>query len=130
MIRDQPQGADLLAEAGRTLRERVLPGLTSKARYSVLMALRAMDLAQHELRADLALERRLYQQLSQLIESGHTDKERYSVLSTNIRDGLFDASGKLHDFLLAVTAFKLRETDASKVSEDLNEMLDQLLREK
>jgi len=92
MIRDQPQGADLLAEAGRVLRESVLPGLTSKARYKVLMVLRAMDLAQHELHADSVLENRLYQRLSQFSSSRDTNKDRHSVLSNNVRDGFFDAS--------------------------------------
>jgi len=130
MIRDQPQGTDLLAEAGRVLRESVLPGLAPEARYKVLMVLRAIDLAHHELRSDPALEKKLYQRLSQLVVSGDTDEGRFSVLSNNIREGLFDASDELHVFLLAVTVFKLRETDASKVSDDLNSALDQLLREK
>ncbi len=44
MIRDQPQGADLLAEARQVLREIISPGLASEARYKILMVLRAMDL--------------------------------------------------------------------------------------
>ena len=127
MMRDHPQGADLLTEAGRVLRESVLPGLTSEARYSVLMALRAMDIAQGELRADPELENKLYHRLSQFIVSGDTDKDRYGALSKRIRDGVFDASEELHIFLLAITAFKLKETDASKVGEELESILEQLL---
>ena len=129
MIRDHPQGADLLVEAGRVLRDSVLPGLTSEARYSVLMVLRAMDLVQRELHADPALESRLYERLSQFAVSGDTAQDQCGVLSKNIRDGLFDASEELHVFLLAITAFKLKETDASKVGEELDSLLEQLLQE-
>ena len=130
MIRDQPQGADLLAEAGLVLREIISPDLTSEARYKILMVLRAMDLAQRELHADPEMEGRLYRHLSQFAVSGGTNNDRYSALSKNIRDGLFDVSEELHVFLLAVTAFKLKETDASKVSGELQEILDKSLREK
>ncbi len=74
------------------------------------------------------MESRLYQHLSQFVVSGSTNNNRYSVLSKNIRDGLFDVSEELHVFLLAVTVFKLKETDASKVSGELQEILDQSLR--
>jgi hypothetical protein len=94
------------------------------------MVLRAIDLAQHELHADSVLENRLYQRLSQFSPSRDMNKDRHSVLSNNVRDGFFDASEALHVYLLAVTAFKLKETDASKVRNELKEILDQLLSEK
>jgi len=127
MIRDHPQGADLLVEARHVLSKSVLPGLTSETRYEVLMALRAMDLAERELRSDPELQNKLKQRLSQLVVSGNTVQDRFSMLSTNIRDGAFDASEELHEFLLLVTALKLKETDISKVSEQLMDKLEQLL---
>ncbi len=126
MIRDHPQGADLLAEARHTLSEGVLPGLTAEARYKLLMALRAMDLAERELRSDSELQNKLKQRLSQLVASGNTVQDRFSVLSKSIRDGAFDASEELHEFLLLVTALKLKESDISKVSEQLMDKLKQL----
>jgi len=126
MIRDHPQGADLLAEARHVLSKSVLPGLTSETRYNVLMALRAMDLAERELRSDPELQNKLKRRLSQLVVSGNTVQERFSMLSESIRDGAFDAAEELHEFLSLITALKLKETDASKVSEKLMDKLEQL----
>jgi hypothetical protein len=127
MIRDCPTGADLLAEARHVLRESVLPGLTSEVRYKALMALRAMDLAEREFRADPELENRLKQRLSQLVKSSDTVQDRLSVLSENIRAGNFDASDELYVFLQQATAFKLKETDSSKITEELENLLAQLI---
>ncbi|MCP4010279.1 MAG: hypothetical protein GY726_12305 [Proteobacteria bacterium] len=125
-MRDQPQGADLLAEARQVLSESVLPELTSKARFNVLMALRAMELAERELRADPEQESRLNERLSQLVVSGDAAQNRFSVLSKSIRDGDFDASDEAHIFLQQVTAFKLKEMGSSKLSEELESLLNQL----
>ena len=126
MIRDHPQGADLLAEARHVLSKSVLPGLTSETRYKVLMVLRAMNLTERELRYNPELQNKIKQRLSQLVASGNTVQDRFSVLSKSIRDGAFDASEELHEFLLLVTAYKLKETGASNVSEKLMDKLEQL----
>jgi hypothetical protein len=48
-------------------------------------------------------------------------------LSENIRNGTFDASDELYVFLQQATAFKLKETDSSKISEELECPLAQLI---
>ncbi len=125
-MRDQPQGADLLAEARQVLSESVLPELTSKARFNVLMALRAMELAERELRADPEQESRLEQRLEELSVSSNTAQDSFKALATNIRDGHFDASDAVYEFLQQVTAFKLKEMGSSKLSEELESQLNQL----
>jgi len=125
-MRDQPQGADLLAEARQVLGESILPELTSKARFKMLMTLRAMELAERELRTDLEQENRLNERLSQLVVFGSAAQGRFSVLSKSIRNGDFDASDEVYIFLQQVTAFKLKEMGSSKLSDDLEGLLNQL----
>lgn len=126
MIRDQPHGADLLAEASRVLQANILPHLTSKKRYDALMVLRAMDLVERELRADHKMENKLKQQLFQLTTFAGSSSDCFSALSSCIRKGTFDASKNTHNFLLLITAYKLKETDSVKVSKELEIMLDAL----
>lgn len=126
MIRDLPSGADLLAEASRVLRTNILPELTSKSRYDGLMILKAMDLAERELRADHHIENKLKQQLLHLKASEGSSSNNGCVLSSNIRNGPFDASEKIYKILLLLTAYKLKETNASKVSLELESLLDAL----
>ncbi len=127
-MRDQPQGAELLAEARQLLSESILPELTSKARFKMLMALRAMDLAERELRTDPGQENRFNERLSQLVVSGGAAQDRFSVLSKSIRNGVFDASDEVYIFLQQVTAFKLKEMGSLKLSEELEGLLNQLPR--
>ncbi len=114
-MRDRPQGADLLAEARRLMSDKVLPGLSSETRYPVLMALRAMDLAECELRANSEEEAMLCDQLRQLVGSEASLSELPGLLSKDIRNGAFDVSNDLYAFLRQVVTFKLKETNSAKV---------------
>ena len=127
MMRDRPQGADLLAEARRVLANTVLPNLTSDTRYQALMVIRAMNLAEHELRANPRIEVKLNDQLRKLVANEGTLPELFSLLSKRIRNDDFDASEDLYAFLRLVVAFKLRDTNPSKVKGELDEPLDRLL---
>jgi|GEM_PF-1065857 len=112
MIRDRPDGADLLAQARRTMSENLLGDLSGKARYQALMVLRAMALAEMELRGDKGLERQIGDQLRLLLGSdgAMAEPELFSLLSGRIRAGQFDASGELYDALRLLSAFKLQRT--------------------
>ncbi len=56
MMRDAPQGFELLAEARRALANKVLPQLTSETRYQVLMAIKAITLVEREFEASAEAE--------------------------------------------------------------------------
>ncbi len=117
MMRDAPQGVELLAEARRVLADKVLPQLAPETRYQVLMVTRAITLVERELQARAATEETLCEMLQQLIRADATVPELTQLLSKRIRNGDFDASDELYEFLRLVVAFKLKETNPSKVGE-------------
>ena len=119
MMRDAPQGAELLAEARRVLANKVLPQLTSETRYQVLMAIRAITLVEREFEASAETEEKLGEMLRQLLSSDVTVPELTRLLSKRIRNGDFDAFDELYAFLRLAVAFKLKETNPSKVGEGL-----------
>jgi hypothetical protein len=119
MMRDAPQGVELLAEARRVLANKVLPQLASETRYQVLMAIRAITLVEREFEASAETEEKLDEMLRQLLGSDVTVPELTRILSKRIRNGDFDASDGLYAFLQLAVAFKLKETNPSKVAEGL-----------
>ena len=119
MMRDAPQGVELLAEARRVLANKVLPQLRSETRYQVLMAIRAITLVEREFEASAEAEEKLDEMLQQLVGLNGTVPELTQVLSKRIRNGDFDVSDELYAFLRLVVAFKLKETNPSKVGEGL-----------
>ena len=126
MMRDAPQGVELLAEARRVLADTVLPQLSSETRYQLLMAIRAITLAEHEFEASVDTEEKLGEMLHRLVGSDGTVPEFTRLLSTRIRDGDFDQSKELYEFLQLVVAFKLKETNPSIVEEGMESSLDRL----
>jgi len=127
MIADQPHGADLLVEARRELMEEVFPDINSEHRYKVLMVLRAMELAERELHSDRDIENKLIEQLQQMVATGKSEDSLFDILERQLRDGRLDASEKLYEILQLIVAFKLKVTNPSKVSEDLENRLNSLL---
>lgn len=127
MMRDRPYGAELLDEARRVLVEKIVPNLSPQTRYQALMVAKAMQLAGQEMKADIALEDKLKQRLSRVIGADGTWAQLSSLLSARIREGSFDESDDLYEFLRLVTAFKLRETEPNRLSDELESALDQLL---
>jgi len=119
MMRDAPQGVELLAEARRVLIDTVLPQLNSDSRYQVLMVIRAITLAEREFEANAETEEILGEMLQQLVGSDATVPELTQLLSKRIRNGDFDVSDELYAFLRRAVAFKLKETNPSKVGEGL-----------
>jgi len=119
MMRDAPQGVELLAEARRVLIDTVLPQLNSDSRYQVLMVIRAITLAEREFEANAETEEILGEMLQQLVGSDATVPELTQLLSKRIRNGDFDVSDELYAFLRRAVAFKLKETNPSRVGEGL-----------
>jgi len=113
-MRDNPQGTDLLTEARRTLIEKVLPTLSSETRFNTLMVLRAMDLAERELRASTTDEKQIAEGLRQLVAFKTAKNNNALVqLSEGIRQGNFDSSENLYQWLQLMVTFKLKETNPS-----------------
>ncbi len=110
MMRDNPQGADLLKEARHVLTDVVMPQLSPETKYQLLMAVRAIKLAERQFLADTESEARLAGLLAgyQETEASETDPTR--SLSNQIRNGNWDASPQVFDFLQELTIFKLKET--------------------
>jgi len=123
MMRDAPQGVELLSEARRVLANKVLPQLKSETRYQVLMAIRAITLVEREFEASAGTEEKLGEMLQQLVGSDAKVPELTQLLSKRIRNGDFDVSDKLYAFLRLAVAFKLKETNPSKVGEGLKDSL-------
>lgn len=126
MMRDAPQGVELLAEARRVLADTVLPQLSSDSRYQVLMVIRAITLAEREFEASAGTEEKLGEMLQQLVGSDGTVPELTQLLSRRIRNGKFDESEELYEFLQLAVAFKLKETNPSTVGEEFEDSLDRL----
>ena len=126
MMRDAPQGVELLAEARRVLADKVLPQLSPETRYQLLMAIKAITLAEREFEASAGVEEKLGEKLHRLVGSNATVPELTQLLSKRIRYGDFDQSGELYEFLQLSVAFKLKETNPSKVGEELEDSLDRL----
>lgn len=117
MMRDRPYGAQLLAEARRLLAGIMANDAPSQPRFQALMIGKAMELAEKELNANLKLEAKLNDHLSRIIGTSSHPAQHPDLLSQQIRRGDFDKSDELYKFLRLVVAFKLRETNPSKVSE-------------
>ncbi len=81
------------------------------------MALRAMTLAENELRSDMALEASLNQALCNNFGANEPARKSAERLVAGIRRGEFDASDELFDFLQQVVAFKSEETGPAKSSD-------------
>jgi hypothetical protein len=117
---DRPTGAELLAEARRTLLEILLPLLPSDRRYEGLMVANAMAIAARELAGGAESLRAAVDALASLgIEAGGADAalaeqlERLErQLARGIRAGAYDAPGSSRDaarrYLREVTTARLR----------------------
>jgi len=127
MIHDRPHGADLLVEARRKFMEELLPDINPGNRYKVLMVLRAMELAERELYSDRDIENGLMEQLRQLVATDKTESSLFDMLKQQLRNGKLDASENLYEILQLIVAFKLKVTNPLKVSEDLENRLNNLL---
>jgi len=110
MMRDNPQGADLLKEARHVLSDIVMPQLSSETKYQLLMAVRAIKLAERQFLADTETEARLTALLAGYQETKAPETDPARALSSQIRNGNWDASPQVFDFLQEVAAFKLKET--------------------
>jgi hypothetical protein len=117
---DRPTGADLLAEARRTLLEALLPLLPSDRRYEALMVANAMAIAARELTSGAEVLQTAVEALASLgIQADGADpalaeqlQRLERRLAGDIRAGAYDAPGSRRDsvrqYLREVTTARLR----------------------
>ena len=110
MMRDNPQGADLLKEARHVLTNIVMPELSSEARYQLLMAVRAIKLAERQLLSDNETEAHLADLFAEYQKTDTFENNSAHSLSNQIRNGNWDASLQVFDLLQEIADFKLKET--------------------
>ncbi len=133
MSADRPTGAELLAEARRTLLEELIGLLPAERRYDGLMVANAMAIAARELtagdapaRAALAGVAALYGETAEAgpdaaeVERALTRFNRR--LAADIRAGAFDAAGARRDAIVAhlraVTLARLRLSNPKALQGD------------
>jgi hypothetical protein len=124
---DRPTGAELLAEARRTLLELLLPLLPPDRRYDGLMVANAMAIAARELAGGAASLRTAMDALAPLVETASADASAEQLrrlegqLARDIRAGVYDASGKRRDaarrYLREVTMARLRLSNPKALGE-------------
>jgi hypothetical protein len=124
---DRPTGAELLAEARRTLLEILLPLLPAERRYDGLMVANAMAIAARELAGAESL-RRAVDALASLVVAAPIDdapaerlRRLEGQLARDIRAGGYDAPGSRRDaarrYLREVTIARLRLSNPKVLGE-------------
>jgi Domain of unknown function (DUF6285) len=125
---DRPTGAELLAEARRTLLELLLPLLPPDRRYDGLMVANAMAIAARELAGGAESLRTAMDALAPLAGTVPGDASAEQLrwlegqLARDIRAGLYDAQGSSRDlarrYLWEVTTARLRLSNPKGLSGD------------
>lgn len=114
---DRPAGAELLAEARRTLLAEVAPGLTGVARFQTLMAANALQIVMRELDHAEALARTEQEALAL---AGADAK----ALVAAIRHGDFDHDAACHQALLKATAARVAVWKPDRLTADERRLLE------
>jgi Domain of unknown function (DUF6285) len=124
---DRPTGAELLAEARRTLLELLLPLLPADRRYDGLMIANAMAIAARELAGADSL-RKAVDALAPLVQVESADaapaeqvRQLEGQLARDIRAGVYDAPGSRRDaarrYLREVTIARLQLSNPKALGE-------------
>lgn len=116
-MRDRPEGLSLLQIAASTLREQILPVLSEDKKYVALMVLRALTIAERQLKADeLPLERER-DVLEMLLKDTHSSGDvRAHVLrlerelARQVRSGMYDEHRVGQRLLWDLTVQRVRES--------------------
>ena len=100
-MRDQPTGEALLASASSLLRNEVLPSLAAEQKYSLLMALNAMSIAQRQLKYGDAPEAQELAKLNILLgEDFQSTQSANMKLAELLRAGAGDPGQPMRSALL------------------------------
>jgi hypothetical protein len=116
-MRDRPEGLSLIQIAAATFREQILPVLPEDKKYVALMVLRALSIAERQLKSDeLPLERErdvLEMLLKEARHQGdvHADVLRLErELARQVRSGKHDTNRAAQRLLWDLTVQRVRES--------------------
>lgn len=114
---DRPGGAELLAEARRTLLAEVAPALTGLPRFQTLMAANALQVVMRE----LDLGETLARTERQACDLAGADA---GALVEAIRGGSFDRDATCHEALLKATAARAAVWKPERLTPDERRLVD------
>ncbi len=117
-MRDRPQGHDLLAIAAKTFRDQLLPALPEDKKYTAMMLLNALSIAERQLaHGEAALQMEVDALASALQIDVPVDVTLDAQLRTlnrslaqRVRKGVADDNAELQGLVWAVTLQKVRES--------------------
>ena len=110
-MRDRPNGAELLAEAGRVLSEDLAPGLSGEQRYQVLLVAAAVGIVRRELEAGEAPAEAERAALTDLLQKSGDLAVLNADLATAIRGGRYDAAPAVYDLLMQGCVARAKESN-------------------
>jgi hypothetical protein len=110
-MRDRPNGAELLAEAGRVLSEELAPTLSGAQRYKALLVAAAVGMVRRELEAGDAWQREELAGLQALLGKDGDLEALSGELAAALRAGTFDADARVHKLLRDSVIARVRETN-------------------
>lgn len=109
-MRIKPDGADLLAEVSRTLKEVILPDIPREHQYALRMSLNALSIAQRQLLAGGLPDEAEAIQLSALLGMDGELPELHRELAKRVRAGEADNDATLQSLLWQVTRRQVEES--------------------
>lgn len=109
-MREQPDGAALLAVAREILRKELLPLLPKERSYDALMIANAMGIAERQLRAGDAPQHTEQALLAMLLGEQGSLSYLNRRFAERIRAGDFDASARAQELLWNFTVQRVRES--------------------
>lgn len=109
-MREQPDGAALLAIAREVLRKELLPLLPKERAYEVLMIANAMSIAERQLQHGDAAESAEHAALQLLLKQEGTPAGLMRVLAGKVRAGDMDANAEVQALLWRSVVQRVRES--------------------
>lgn len=119
-MRDQPTGEQLLACARRALKDKLLPALDADQRYTLLMVMNAMSIAERQLHEGEAPAQRELEELQALLGSaGASLADANREFAKRLREGAADPGQPARAAMFA----QLRRTAVGRLRESNPKLL-------
>ncbi|RKG97272.1 DUF6285 domain-containing protein [Corallococcus carmarthensis] len=109
-MREQPEGAALLAVAREVLLRELLPGLPEDKAYAARMIANAMGIAERQLREGVGPQEVEHLALVALLQREGGLAELNRELAVRIRQGRFDGNDEAWSLLWSATVQRVRES--------------------
>lgn len=109
-MREQPDGAALLAVAREVLKRELLPLLPENKAYAALMIANAMGIAERQLQSGDAAQREEAGVLEKLLVETASLADLNRAFAAGIRNGDFDGNAEAQRILLDAVLQRVRES--------------------